>query len=235
MIGYEQAIRRVLDSASPESTTTMWYINRTVLATPSVIVALPFNGVNRVKALSAVTLLSNSASSPDPNESSLSTSTGESTSVSPNGGQNSMSPTTVVAIGVGTGTAVMILAGIFIWFVMLHRRRSLLRKQGKTQENSSPGQSSWSSELRKELPGDDSRFEVHGEPKRTELSCNPGIAHELEQPREILELGDEQRYRVSAQELHASPRLPDYKLHQTKRASSPVEDYITPVTVASPL
>jgi hypothetical protein len=210
------------------------------MATPTAIAAVPFNGVNIIAATSAFTAPNSSQSNPNPYGSTLSTNIRAPTLREPLPSASILlkevnapiSPKFVVAMGVGSGAGIMIIIGMFIWLVMWHRRRSLnYRRNGPVSHKDI----SWPLELRQELPGEDSLFEVHGEHKRFELSCNTGLAHELGQPHQILELDCRRNVRHSAQELNAGPWEPILEPYEIRRGLILTEEEITPVDIISPL
>ncbi|EPE34386.1 hypothetical protein GLAREA_10080 [Glarea lozoyensis ATCC 20868] len=238
LITYQKIIHRALDASGQPS--TKWNISTTRMATPTVVAALPFNGVNIMKATSTVTPPGNPQSSLDPSGSTLPatlrvTTSRDSPSSAANGSNGfkaPISPKTVVALGVGSGAAMMIIIGIFIWLVMWHRRRSLNhRRNGKVFHQDI----SWPLELRQELPGENNLFEVHGEHKRFELSCNAGLAHELDQPHQILELDCRGNVHHLERGLRTGPGEPICEPFESRRGLCSIGGDVTPVDVISPL
>jgi hypothetical protein len=235
---YQTIVHRALDSAGQPS--TKWSTKQTSLSTPTVIAALPFNGVNIARATSTTTLAIHPSGSSASTPGTLSTITIRASPSSlprltgfdrVNSHRSPPSTMAAVVIGAGSGAGVIILAGLIIWLIRMYRRYTRRREQ---MERGARPNISWPLELRREVPGEDSRFEVHGEHKRFELSCNAGLVHELGQTQLVLELECNQHTRHSAQELPAGPWIPIHEPYETSRELSPVEEVAT-VDAVSPL
>ena len=210
-------------------TVTDWEITTTNWSMPTEVAGFPVNGVNIARQTSLELIPTDPAHS-----SSLGGPiTAPTQSTQPVTSVASRSPPSVkivAAIGAASGLAVLFLMGIFVWFLLAYRRRTAARKISVAKDDDFG--LTWPPELRRELHGQDSRFEMEDNRKRIELSCNEGLAHELDNPRQTLEL---ESNRPPAHELYAQRkagvRTPRISLRVPERA----ESRITPANVVSPL